>query len=125
MLHIRIDVDLHCVVVQIFKFSLQAKINEYLGIFLLYCQQVMACGTIVGNCLTVRADVRPNSRSLDDMPSGGLAIRIVCLQYFHSFFVDVRKLRIDQPSRHPQVNPIFRHSNACVGRLWQSRYALI
>jgi hypothetical protein len=59
MLHIRIDVDLHCVVVQIFKFSLQAKINEYFGGFLLYRQQVMACGTIVGNCLTVRADVRP------------------------------------------------------------------
>ena len=43
----------------VFKFSLQAKINEYFGIFLLYRQQVMASGTIVGNRLTVRADVRP------------------------------------------------------------------
>ena len=42
------------------------------------------------------------------LPSGGFAIRIVCLQHFHGFFVGVRKLRIDQPSRHPQVNPIFR-----------------
>jgi hypothetical protein len=37
----------------------------------------------------------------DDLQSGGLAIRIVCLQDFHGFFVDVRKLRIDQPSRYP------------------------
>ena len=57
MLHIRIDVDLHCVVVQVFKFSLQAKINEYFGIFLLYRQQVMAGGTIVGNRLATRAHV--------------------------------------------------------------------
>ena len=51
MLHIRIDVDLHCVVVKVFRFSLQAKIDEYFGIFFPYCQQVMARGTIVGNHL--------------------------------------------------------------------------
>jgi hypothetical protein len=58
ILHIRIDVHLHCAVIQAFKFSLQAKINEYFGVFLLYRQQAMAGGTIVGNCLAVRANVR-------------------------------------------------------------------
>ena len=43
---------------QVFKFSLQSKINEYFGIFLLYRQQVMAGGTIVGNRLAIRAHVR-------------------------------------------------------------------
>ncbi len=45
------------VVSQVFKFSLQAKINEYFGIFLLYRQQIMAGGTIVGDRLAVRAGV--------------------------------------------------------------------
>ena len=49
ILHVHIDVHRHCAVIQVFKFSLQAKINEYFGIFLLYRQQVMASGTIVGN----------------------------------------------------------------------------
>jgi hypothetical protein len=56
-LHSRIDVPLHCAVIQVFKFSLQAKINEYLG-FPPYRQQVMAGGTIVGNRLAIRAHVR-------------------------------------------------------------------
>jgi hypothetical protein len=42
----------------VFKFSLQAKINEYFGIFLLDREQVMASGTIVGNRLAIRAHVR-------------------------------------------------------------------
>jgi hypothetical protein len=58
ILHIRIDVHLYCAVIQVFKFSLQAKINEYFGIFLLYRQQVMAGGTIVGNRLAIRTHVR-------------------------------------------------------------------
>src|SRR5271165_4978142 len=37
---------------------LQAKIGEYLGIFLLYRQQVVAGGAIVGNGLAVGAGVR-------------------------------------------------------------------
>jgi hypothetical protein len=57
ILHIRIDVHLHHAVIQVFKFSLQAK-DEYFGIFLLYRQQVMAGGTYVGNRLAVRANVR-------------------------------------------------------------------
>jgi hypothetical protein len=36
ILHVRIDFHLHYAVIQVFKFSLQAKINEYFGIFLLY-----------------------------------------------------------------------------------------
>jgi hypothetical protein len=47
ILRIRIDVHLHCAVIQVFKFSLQAKINEYFGIFLVYRQQVMAGDTIL------------------------------------------------------------------------------
>jgi len=58
ILHIRTDVHPHRAVIQVFKFSLQAKINEYFGISLLYRQQVMAGGTIVGNRLAIRAHVR-------------------------------------------------------------------
>jgi hypothetical protein len=37
-----------------------------------------------------------------------IAVRIIGVQQFHGFFVDVRKLGTNQTSGHPYVNAVFR-----------------